>query len=370
MRVKIENLHNMCENNTHSLTRVRNYFLVNGHTVSDADSAADMVFVGGCTVTDLMRVRCVQNIVKMMREQPEAQFVVFGCLSAFPEELRTMAASELKRLHIVTYQECHELDRLIGARIPFQAVSANLLHGHVPYQHRIGPSDSYVLIAQGCGNDCSYCNIKKAKGYVASRSIEVIEEEVRELCRNGVNVITLLGDDCGSYGLDIGTDLPALLNRLASISPALKFKLFTIFPSLYLQYASQLEPFFASHRIPYVCLPVQSAAPRILELMNRSYDPDLLADAIATIRFLDPEAYIYSHFIYNFPTETREELELSVAFSRCFDHCVFIAYGENSATRAAGITPKVSRQECDARTVYLKELIRQKRLTAFLVPQT
>lgn len=369
MLIKIENLHNMCENNTHALTRARNYFLVNGHAVADAGVAADLVFIGGCTVTDLMRDRCLHTIATMMQEQPEARFVVFGCLSAFPEEFRLMSVADQNRLNIVAYQAAGDLDSLIEARIPFKDVSATILHGHVPYQHRIGPSDSYLLIAQGCSNDCSYCNIKKAKGYVASRSVEAIEAEVRELWQNGVDVVTLLCDDCGSYGHDIGADLPALLQRLAAISPDLKFKLFTIFPSLYLRYASQLEPFFADRRIPYICLPVQSAAPRILNLMNREYDPELLAAAIAGIRSLDPDVYIYSHFIYNFPTETREELALSIAFSRHFDSCAFIGYGENSATRAALIAPKLSSDECAIRTRYLNELIRNKRLSAFLVPQ-
>ena len=369
MLIKIENLHNMCENNTHSLTRARNYFIANGHTVLDDDVSVDMVFIGGCTVTDLMRTRCVQKILHLMRAQPKAHFIVFGCLSAFPEEMRTLAVADQDRLHIVTYQASSFLDSLIDARVPFQTVSANLLFGHIPYQHRIGPNDLYVHIANGCANDCSYCNIKKAKGFVTSRPEDEIEEEVRLLYRNGAEVITLLSDDCGSYGLDIGSDLPALLNRLASVSPDLKFKIFTIFPSLYLKYARRLEPFFANGRIPYICLPVQSAAPRILDLMNRTYDPALLAGAIARIRSLDSDVYLYSHFIFNFPTETREELELSIAFARHFDHCVFIGYGENSATRAAQISPKLNSSECTARTRYLNELIRNKHLAAFLVPQ-
>jgi tRNA A37 methylthiotransferase MiaB len=369
MRVKVVNLHSMCENNTHALTRARSYFLVNGHTLADAADPADLVFIGGCTVTDQKRDGCLQQILWMMQQLPTARFIVYGCLAAFPEELWRLAASDRQRLEVVAYLQSSRVDELIGARIPLHSISATLLHGHVPYQQRIGPADAYVLIAQGCGNDCSYCNIKMAKGFVASRPLEVIEDEVRDLCRSGVTVITLLGDDCGSYGLDSGSDLPALLLRLAAVSPRLQFKLFTVFPSLYLRYARQLEPLFAGRRITYLCLPVQSAAPRILALMNRGYDPGALAAAIARLRSVAPGLFLYSHFIYNFPTETLGELEQSIAFSRQFNQCVFIGYGENRGTRAASITPKLSTEEAAARSRYLDELIRQQRLAAFLVPE-
>lgn len=244
----------------------------------------------------------------------------------------------------------------------------NQLKGHVPYQPRIGPDDFYVLIAQGCVNNCRYCNIKKAKGNVRSRPEEAIEGEVRDLYGIGIRTVTLLADDCGSYGLDRDSDLPNLLTRLSRVAPDLQYKLYTVFPSLFLQYARELEPLFAQRRVPYVCLPVQSAAPRILDLMNRHYDPDQMAEAIARLRTLDPDVFVYSHFIFNFPTETWEEFEQSIAFARHFGHCVFIGYGENRSTRAAALFPKCDNETLQAKAQRLGDLVRRGELTAFVVP--
>lgn len=368
MRVGIYNLHNMCENNTLFLSRAWQYFLLNGHTLIDGKDDVDLVFIGGCAVTDVMRRRCEEAILQSMKRLRHARFVVFGCLAAFPEGLESGSGREADRLHIIPYRASHKLDELIGARIPFHTVNVSRLRGHVPYQPRIGPDDSYVLIAQGCVNHCSYCNIKRVKGNVMSRSEEAIEGEVRNLFDLGIRTVTLLADDCGSYGLDQASDLPQLLRRLCRAAPDMRYKLYTVFPSLFLQYVTQLKPFLAERRVPYLCLPVQSANRRILDLMNRSYDPANLAAAVGRIRALDPEVFLYSHFIFNFPTETWEEFEQSIAFAHRFNHSVFIGYGENRGTPAASLLPKCDNEMLQAKVQRLEELVKQGELAAFVVP--
>jgi len=368
MRIGIYNLHNMCENNTLFLSRARRYFLLNGHTVVDGRGEVDLVFIGGCAVTDGMRGRCEGTILESMQRLKNAQFVVFGCLAAFPERLTSAAGPDADRLHVIRYQESRKLDELIRGRIPFESVSVSRLTGHVPYQPGIRPDDSYVLIAQGCVNHCNYCNIKKVKGKVASRPEEIIENEVRELSGLGVQTVTLLADDCGSYGLDRGSDLPQLLARLSRVAPDIRYRLYTVFPSLFLRYAAGLEPYFAQHRVPYVCLPVQSASRRVLGLMNRRYDPDHVAQAIGRLRGLNPNILIYSHFIFNFPSETWDEFEQSLAFARHFDHSVFIGYGENSGTPAAHIVPKCDDQALQAKVLCIYEMVRRGELAAAVVP--
>ncbi|MEA1863683.1 MAG: radical SAM protein [Euryarchaeota archaeon] len=357
----------MCENNTLFLSRAWRYFLLNGHTVVDGRGEVDLVFVGGCAVTDEMRRRCEGMILQSMRRFSHSRFIVFGCLAAFPEGLEFVAGGDTDRLHIIPYRASRKLDELIQARIPFDTVHVSRLKGHIPYQPRIGPEDSYVLIAQGCVNHCSYCNIKKVKGNVISHSQEIIEGEVRDLYDAGIRTVTLLADDCGSYGLDQASDLPQLLTRLNRVAPDLRYKLYTVFPLLFLKYGARLEPFFAQRCVPYVCLPVQSANRRVLSLMSRHYDPDHLAEAIARIRALDPEVFVYSHFIFNFPTETWDEFEQSVAFARHFDHSVFIGYGENNGTPAAGLFPKCDNEALQAKVKRLGTLVNRGELTAFVV---
>lgn len=368
MKIGIFNLHNMCENNTFFLSKAQRYFSLNGHTVTNEEDDVDLVFVGGCAVTDMMRLRCEIEILQAMEQEKKAHFIIFGCLAAFPEGLQSIADQKAGRLHIIPFHASHELDELIRARVPFDAIEISQLMGHFPYQPRMGPDDSYVMIAQGCVNNCSYCNIKKAKGTVKSRAEEIIVAEVQRIYAKGIRTVTLLADDCGSYGMDQGTNLPSLLSRLSHVAPDLRYKLYTVFPALFLEHFEEIAPFFSEGRLPYICLPAQSASPRVLGLMNRRYDPARLAEAVARIRVLDPDAFIYSHFIFNFPTETWEEFEQSVAFARHFDYCVFIGYGENSSTRAAALVPKCDNHALETKVSHLEALVEQEELAAFVVP--
>lgn len=370
MKIGIWNLHKMCENNTLFLSRAWHYFQLNGHTVVFDDVEADLVFVGGCVVTDAMRNRCEEKILSGIQSSGVSQYVVFGCLAAFPETLHSFAVCYPDRLHIIPYSASNRLDELIRARIPFDSVRANRLIGHISYQPRVGSEDSFVLISQGCIHDCSYCNIKKVKGKIRSRGEEEIKSEVLALHRSGIRTVTLLADDCGSYGFDQGTDLPSLIGNLSRAAPDVSYKLYTVFPSLFLECAARLEPFFKRHCLTYVCLPMQSASGRILSLMNRHYDPESIAETLPRLRVLDPNLFLYSHFIYNFPTETWKEFEQSVAFARYFDSCVFIGYGENEKTRAAAIFPKCTDEMLQAKTRYLQESIKREELSGFVVPST
>jgi tRNA A37 methylthiotransferase MiaB len=372
MRIAIYNLHDLCEHNTLFLSRARRYFELNQHHVIDGpgtEEAADLVFIGGCAVTDVMRNRCEEKVRDLMTRREAARVVIFGCLAAFPENLTAGDASG-SRVALIPFRESRRLDEITGARIPFDAVSVNRLTGHVPYQPRMGPEDAYVLIAQGCVNDCSYCTIKKAKGAVTSRPETAIASEIRDLYDRGTRTVTLLADDCGSYGKDASTDLPSLLDRLSRALPDMRYKLYTMFPGIFLEQERRLSPLVAGRRLAYLCLPVQSAVPRILELMNRRYDPGRLAEAVGRIKSLDPEVFVYSHFIYNFPTESMEDFERSLDFARHFDHCVFIGYGENSGTRAAVLSPKCDDQALRVKTRRLEEQVRAGRLNAFVVPRT
>jgi ribosomal protein S12 methylthiotransferase len=368
MKASIVNLHNMCENNTLQLTRLSRYLDLNGLQVVDISLGPDLILVGGCVVTDTMRQRCEQTVLGLLQQHQAAQVVIFGCQAAFDEGLASAAGDATRRLHFIPYRQSRLMDSLLRAELPFADVTANRLAGHFPYQPRMGAADNYVLISQGCSNQCSYCNIKKAKGGLVSRSPSDIEAEVTALAAEGVDTVTLLADDCGSYGHDLGSDLACLLDRLAAAAPSVRFKLFTVFPALFLDLYPRLAHLVADGRIPYVCVPVQSAVPRLLRLMNRDYAPDLLAETIAVMRQSNPHMFVYTHFIFDFPTETWDEFLRSVDYARHFDHAAFIGYGRNEGTVAAAIAGGDDRQMRDRKAGYLQESVDRRGLAAFIVP--
>jgi tRNA A37 methylthiotransferase MiaB len=270
---------------------------------------------------------------------PERRFVVFGCL---PKLSRRLMASD--RVLLIEPREIHTLESIIDHGRPIDDVAPFHLRGFDNYQSDVTDRDFFLQVAQGCANACTYCNIKLAKGHVKSRPLDRLVDEARTACEAGARTLTLLADDCGSYGVDLGTDLVALVARLVEVSPDVRLKIYAIHPRALLGFQDALAPYF--ERLAYICLPCQSGSERLVALMNRSYDLQEVRALLARIKSASPDTHLCTHVMYNFPSETAHDFEASLDLARSFDFTVFLKFMENANTRSAAIVPKCT--EADA----------------------
>ena len=81
-----------------------------------------------------------------------------------------------------------------------------------------------IVIQEGCLNKCSFCATKLARGNLKSYRIGNIKREVEKAVEEGCKKIYLTGQDLGCYGFDIKTNLPELLDELASIEGDFKIR--------------------------------------------------------------------------------------------------------------------------------------------------
>jgi tRNA A37 methylthiotransferase MiaB len=291
----------------------------------------------------------------------DKKIIVFGCL------VNLTKIKEKDNLILVSTSAIDNFSEIFNNFNTLESCQTNRLSQFVQYQDNVTNQDNFVQIAQGCSNNCSYCNIRLAKERIKSRPIKKIKEEVQKLIDKDVDEITLLADDCGSYGHDIHSNIAELLSALISVDNSLKIKIYTIFPKLLLEYYPELRPFFEDHRITYICAPLQSGSNKVLKLMNRKYDLDMIKKVFKEIKILSPSTYTYTHFMINFPGETLEDFQKSVELAKIFDSSMFIPYQENKRTPAYGINPKCTREELKRKIDLLNHYVSNNIINAVLV---
>jgi len=171
-------------------------------------------------------------------------------------------------------------------------------------------SSAYIKIAEGCDHPCSFCIIPQLRGKFRSRRLESIVAEAENLIAQGVQEITLIGQDTTCYGEDLGLrhGLATLLESLAEL-PGLKW---LRFPYAYPNKVTRrlLETIARYDNIAkYLDVPLQHASPSVLKRMKRGGTPEVFLELIEKARATVPGIVLRTSFIVGFPGETDEDFE-------------------------------------------------------------
>ncbi len=171
---------------------------------------------------------------------------------------------------------------------------------------------AYVRIMIGCDKFCTYCIVPSVRGPEQSRPPEHIAQEVRQLAREGVKEITLLGQTVNSYKyahpdgriVRLG-DLLAQIHDTPGIE---RIKFITNFPkdmSDDLLRAVRDLPKVAH----YLHVPAQSGCDDVLKRMKRLYTVEFYREMLIRCREIVPDVSISSDFIVGFCGETEASFE-------------------------------------------------------------
>ena len=181
--------------------------------------------------------------------------------------------------------------------------------------YQIGDQSWCILTSVGCLGNCSYCISKFAKGSLKSRPPQEVIEEARQGIKLGYKWISLIADDNGVYGRDIGTNLGTLLRELTNIEGDFNILIDSLNTIHFIKLCDEFPDIFTSGKINRICLAIQHVNPRILSSMNRSYDVDQLKQHIHTLSIASPEFIIDAHYMIGYPGETEEEFEELLSFA-------------------------------------------------------
>ncbi len=169
---------------------------------------------------------------------------------------------------------------------------------------------SYLKIAEGCNNRCSYCVIPSLRGPYRSRAMEDIVAEAEGLAESGTRELIVIAQDTSRYGTDrYGKRmLPELLKALCKIEKLKWIRVHYLYPD---EIDDELIEVIASEEkvVKYLDIPIQHVNDRILTAMNRRGDHKYLDALFTKLRERIPGVVLRTSLIAGLPGETDEEFE-------------------------------------------------------------
>ena len=221
-----------------------------------------------------------------------------------------------------------------------------------------GPS-AYIKIAEGCDHPCSFCVIPNLRGKFRSRHFESVVAEAERLVAQGVQEITLIGQDTTCYGEDLGLKdgLATLLDELAGIEGLRWLRFLYAYPN---KITGRLLETIAKHEniCKYLDVPLQHASGPVLKSMKRGANADIFLKTIEKVRAAVPGIALRTSFIVGFPGETDTDFETLSNFVReaRFDWLGVFGYSDEEGSGAFSLDEKVPTKVIDQRKRALMRL--------------
>ncbi len=209
------------------------------------------------------------------------------------------------------------------------------------------PHTRYLRVAEGCSRRCAFCAIPAIRGKARSRPLDAVVAEAEALADQGAVELVLVAQDLGRYGVDApgerpGRPLLRLLERLARVDGVRWLRLLYLYPDAVSR--RFLDGIAGIPKVaPYLDIPMQHSADRVLRLMRRGTsrrDLDALVDRVRTVL---PDATLRSTFIVGHPGETESDFRDLVRFVRrsTIDRIGLFRYSDEEGTASFDMRDKV-----------------------------
>ncbi len=300
MRIYVESYG--CTLNTGEARQIETKLQEKGHdVVRDAESAEANILVT-CTVIESTERRMIARMKTLA--QYDARLIISGCMATAQKGLVKSVVPNAELFSPGDIERIVSALNLMGNR----EVIASGIHG------LIESSEAIIPISQGCQGRCSYCITRLARGGLRSQSIAKVLQEVNNHVARGCKEIRLTAQDSTSYGLDIGSSLPDLIDEVSELQGDFKVRIGMANPRTCTPILGRLIESYRSPKVyKFLHLPVQSGSNEILEAMSRDYKVDEFKAIVEAFRAAIPDITVSTDLIVGFPGETDELFNASLS---------------------------------------------------------
>ena len=341
-----------CAKNLTDSEEIMGMLRANGHILVDNPRMADAILINTCGFINPAKEESINTIFEMTRYSDK--IIVLGCLAQryekelreeIPEISRIIPIRDYSKLPQILEEELEKDDQAPYLK-GFRTVSGN-------------PWSAYIKISDGCSNHCTYCAIPLIRGEQSSKLISEVRDEAKFLASRGVTEITLIAQDTTKFGLDRSgrLELADLIREIDQIDGIHWIRILYMYPDEITE--DVLQAMKSSRKVlPYFDIPIQHANNRLLKKMNRRGTKEDVRTLVSRIRELFPEATLRTTCIVGFPSETQEEFEELLDFTKeiGWDRMGAFTYSKEEDTPACSMLPEVNEAEAMRRLDRLMEV--------------
>jgi tRNA-2-methylthio-N6-dimethylallyladenosine synthase len=364
-----------CQMNVYDSGRMADVLAPLGYAPASGPEGADMVVLNTCHIREKASEKLFSELgrLRLLKAEKEAAggrmiLAVAGCVAqAEGAEITARAPYVDLVLGPQTYHRLPEMvarvSRAAGAVIDTD-FPAEPKFDHLPESATPQGVTAFLTIQEGCDKFCSFCVVPYTRGAEYSRPAEQVLAEARRLVAQGSREIALLGQNVNAWHGE-GPDgrpwsLARLLHELAGIEGLARLRYTTSHPR------DMDAALIAAHGaipqlMPFLHLPVQSGADRMLRAMNRGHTADEYRRIAEALRAARPDIALSSDFIAGHPGETEADHQETLRLIRDvgFALAYSFKYSSRPGTPAATAVAQVPEAEKDRRLQDIQALLRE-----------
>ena len=339
-----------CRANHYDTEAVRAMLDAGGHTIVSAVGEADVAVFNSCAVTTEAEAELRKVVRRAARERPQLRSVVMGCAAALDDQ----RPAPLQARALPTVERVVPGADLLALADALDVPTELALRGTTAQSS----TRALLRVQDGCDEHCTFCATRLARGVSRSRTADSVVDEAARLAERHSEIV-ITGIHIGSYGLDLGSTLGALMSRLVREIPSARFRLSSIEATELDDELIDLLVEAPNHLVPHIHAPLQSGSDDVLRRMGRSwYTAATYERAVDRLASRRDVLGLGADVISGFPGETPADHEATLRLVERlpFTYLHVFPYSPRPGTAATRLGSPVSPGVAERRAAELRGL--------------
>ena len=203
-----------CQMNEHDSEKIKTLLNKMGFKEIDREEDADLSIINTCSVRHSAEDKVIGHIGRLKhikKKKKKLKVAVCGCMMQ-RKESPDYVLNTFNHVDIVFgTNNIYRLPQLILESDDRKNAVVEIDESYTNFDNQIysrtATNAAYVNIVYGCNNFCTYCIVPYTRGREVSREPEDILDEIKNLVADGVNEVTLLGQNVNSYGKNLDENI-------------------------------------------------------------------------------------------------------------------------------------------------------------------